>query len=106
MSRLLDMVFSEHCALCGEPVEYGRTSPFCRACQVKWESEKFQLRSFDGELPAFDFPSVDGGHPAMRVICTVAYDPTNHDTAASHRFHRGRADIAARIGAAGYARQA
>ncbi len=83
MRRLLDMIFCERCALCGEPVEYGRASPFCRICQVKWESEKFQLRSFDGELAAFDFPSVDSGRPPMRVICTVAYDPTNHDTAAS-----------------------
>ena len=25
-----------------------------------------QLRSFDGELAAFDFPSIDSGRPPMR----------------------------------------
>ena len=83
MNRLLDLLFCERCACCNELVEYGRHSPFCRTCQAKWESEKFQLRSFEGELPTFEYTGVDGEHSANRVVCTVAYDPDNPDAAAS-----------------------
>ena len=84
MNRILDFLFPEKCACCGEVVEYGRGTPFCRTCLVKWESEKFRLRKAFGEVPVFEYAQPDGVDRNLgRVICTVPYNPEDKSSAAA-----------------------
>ncbi len=90
LKSLLSLVLPEICAGCGEPVEPGRTSPFCRRCQVEWEREKSLCRSehYGRPTAGYELPdakSLESPDPEHYggVLHALRYRPEHPDSVSS-----------------------
>lgn len=84
MIKLIKALIPERCALCGEPVEYGRNSPFCRLCHVKWECEKESIRRESSGLPVAEYPHRQNETERYGLTPHLFhYNPDNRDSAST-----------------------
>jgi competence protein ComFC len=81
MIKFLKSLIPEKCAFCGEPVEYGRNSPFCKICHAKWEHEKVLCRRKSYGQPVAQYPHCSDQNERYGFVQHLTeYRPDNHES--------------------------